>query len=955
MVLLNPQGSRKRTKVAVSVRKLWLCASLCSAPFLTLPTAAFVQADSSVAAIHKEAEKLIGIADQDKAIDLLTGLTKQQKADAQTYSLLAEAYILDGAGISAEAALNRARGLGADYASVALLLAKSKLLQGEPRLALSTLQGLPVEGIERAKARVIMADAQMALGQFSSARSFYEEAEQLDPENFQPTLGLARIEMQENDLDGARVFALKAEEKAPAKTMVQYTLGLLDRYQGVADQGRARYEKAIELYAGNVLARLELANLEIIAGNLEAAEQQLDVVFANSKDNSQANYLTAIILAQRGQFTEAHSLMNKAVGAIRDYIPGLYVRAMIAFEVGAYELSIDALKRVLLARPANRRARLTLAASYLNIEQPGPALQVLEPMISSGKADPETLTIASAAAAEVGRYEMAERYLAVAKKRAEQAGQESGKVVDGFTTRLALAQFTAGKQAQGISTLAASITNDVSDIERLSVLASLQHQSGDLTGAEASALRLTTAAPARAVGYNLLGTIRFSQRRYDEAYDYYSQAIERRDDYFTAWRNRGLSALNLKRYDEAEADLKRVLAVQPNDARAKAMLGRVYLETDRPEEAVPQFAEARRSFGTSPDLLVDLSIARARAGQTAQAIRDARRALLRIEQRPDLLKRLGELLLDLKEFTIATSPLSRYHAFYPDRSEAAVLYGRALLGSGLYSGAKNTFERALASSDGDKAKEIYWYIFASDVLRGDAEIALQTIDKLDRSMRPGDISPSFVGEAYKNSGQFERAIQEFYASYERSPEPELAYGLAQSLWEAGQQEDAVSLLNREVRRSGGSVRLLSLLGDFQTSKTNHTEAVAAYEKALELGGAEPDLLAKLSLEYLELGRFEASSVAEQAYLIRPNDPYILDVYGWVTLQSVREVSNAISLLERAVQRAPGVAQYRYHLGMAYLAGGRRASGKNALEEALNLSDSFPGAEDARDQLSRLRR
>src|SRR5262249_34824757 len=59
----------------------------------------------------------------------------------------------------------------------------------------------------------------------------------------------------------------------------------------------------------------------------------------------------------------------------------------------------------------------------------------------------------------------------------------------------------------------------------------------------------------------------------------YDKAIELRPDYADALNNRGLTMLALKRYPEAFADYKAVLAINPNHAHALAGLADVALKT----------------------------------------------------------------------------------------------------------------------------------------------------------------------------------------------------------------------------------------------------------------------------------------------------------------------------------------------------------------------------------------
>jgi predicted Zn-dependent protease len=82
------------------------------------------------------------------------------------------------------------------------------------------------------------------------------------------------------------------------------------------------------------------------------------------------------------------------------------------------------------------------------------------------------------------------------------------------------------------------------------------------------------------------------------------------------------------------------------------------------------------------------------------------------------------------------------------------------------------------------------------------------------------------------------------------------------------------------------------------------------------------------------------------------DPSLLDTAGWVQLK-LGESDQALSILDKAAQRAPDSHVIRYHLGMAELGAGERKRARTDLEFALGDGASFAGAEDARKALAKL--
>jgi Flp pilus assembly protein TadD len=84
----------------------------------------------------------------------------------------------------------------------------------------------------------------------------------------------------------------------------------------------------------------------------------------------------------------------------------------------------------------------------------------------------------------------------------------------------------------------------------------------------------------------------------------------------------------------------------------------------------------------------------------------------------------------------------------------------------------------------------------------------------------------------------------------------------------------------------------------------------------------------------------------------PDAAHVTDTLGWAHYK-LGLTDSAVTLLQDAVHRAPTVALYKYHLGMAYLAARRVDSARQSLRAALATGDKFPGAVDAKAALLKI--
>lgn len=884
----------------------------------------------------------------EQALELINGAHNNGRADVESYRLLAEVYLNVGSGIPAEAAIDRARQLGADYAATAVPFSKSKLIQGQYGQALAALRGVTIPPEFRSEALIITGDAHFATGSFSDAERVYENAKQQFPENYQSYLGLARLALKQGQLERAKTLADQAYERTQDNTMVQYTRGLLARYMGDTELAEQYMTDAVRLSSGNVMANLELAEIKINQQRYADAERYLDAVYERNPKNPMALYLSGVILSSKGEYAEAEALLNSSRSVTENFLPALYVRGLVAYQLDNNDVAIELLTKVLGARPANRTARIALAGSLLKKQQPRAAYNTLRPLIEQQEADVSVLAMAAAILIAQGETD---RGRAMYERVAQLQGTQSTEVIPRLDTKLALAQFVAGDSKNALSTLSVLANSTDVQLRDLGVMGSMQLRTNDFEGAKITISKIIEVAPRRALGYNMRGTLEFQKREFEAAIESFTQALALESNYFTARRNRALAAMNLGQYDRAESDLKRLLEDKPTDTRAKAALGKVLLENNKAEEAVPYFREAVRLIPDSVVLWADYSQALADSGNTTRAIEEARATAVRGNDNPAILKRMGLLLLDLDQPRAAERPLSRYAVFKYESGEANLLHGRALLRTGLFTGARLAFQRAAQSTEETIDTDVIeWYLFATEALGRKLTEAEARLSSLKSSKRPQDVPASLIGQVFLDKGEPELAASAYREALQTNKTEQLVIGLSKALYAMGLGSSGIDELEKFLADDELSRLVRTELAYRYEQIEDFQKASQQYERILQSGVADANIVAKLALVYLRLGNRASARLAERAYLMSPDDPAILSVAGWVALQAERKTIQAIDYLEKASRRAPGVALYKYRLGIAYLARGNRSDATRVLQQALNLDPNFEGAEDARQQL-----
>lgn len=122
-------------------------------------------------------------------------------------------------------------------------------------------------------------------------------------------------------------------------------------------------------------------------------------------------------------------------------------------------------------------------------------------------------------------------------------------------------------------------------------------------------------------------------------------------------------------------------------------------------------------------------------------------------------------------------------------------------------------------------------------------------------------------------------------------------------------------------------------------------------KALELYPEQPDVMNYLGYSWLEkdIRYDDAYDMIAKAVEKRPNDPHIIDSYGWAYYLS-GNYERAIAYLERAVEIMPYDPVVNDHLGDAYWANGRKNEAKFQWNRALSFKPDEELSETIRQKL-----
>ncbi len=157
------------------------------------------------------------------------------------------------------------------------------------------------------------------------------------------------------------------------------------------------------------------------------------------------------------------------------------------------------------------------------------------------------------------------------------------------------------------------------------------------------------------------------------------------------------------------------------------------------------------------------------------------------------------------------------------------------------------------------------------------------------------------------------------------------------------------------RSNPRDVNAYILLGDLHAKQDMFHEAQQYYDRALAVEPDAPRAQSGLARVLIETGEDSnlALSLAQRAKQRAPADAAVSDALAWVYYKK-GIYRLAIPLLQECVSTTPEDPAFQYHLGMAYAGDGREAEARQVLRRALQLGLRNSEAESAQETLLALR-
>jgi len=793
----------------------------------------------------------------------------------------------------------------------------------------------------RASLLALRALAESGLGDTEQASKSLAAATGLDPDSAQVLLVTIQIHLANGDRQAAEATLVKALELYPDSRELQLIRVGLSLGGGDTQTVMKLYREIIAsdpprfITSQGRQARLGLARLQLLAGELEAAEETIKPLYWRNWNDPDTNYLGALLAFEQGDYDLAEERVLKVLQWAPEHSPTHLLFGTIKFAQADYDQAIYYLSRYLASSPENSSARKLLGRTYMRLGQHEEARKNFQQAADENPDDAELIAL-------VGLSELRSGATAAGLASLEKA-VASAPENPLLRSELAKAYISAGQAEHAIRELNLLVKDDTADEQYSLLLVAAYLRDGQHDQAINLALKILKRHPDDPGLLAMTGNVFAVSGDAGEARSYFTRALRISPHDLQATMMLAQLEEQDGNADRAVRLYKGLIAAGEKSAEPLLALARLAREQDHTDEMLDWLDKARvhdpRNIN-SRIILADYYLNARQPDRARPLIDEAARIATRQQE---ILALQGRLMLAEKDYKGALLPFGRLVTRYPDSAYGRVLFAESYRQLRQYDDARRQLDIALEQQP--------WYLPAL-LQKAKLETQAGKFDAaLDYSRRAIKADPEsyagyeLAGNAWMGKQDHAAAGRAYAQAWARQQAPGLVLKLSRALAGSGNYAKAASRLEQWLADHADDVQARELLGTVYQQQGENGKAVAVYEKVLSIEPGSPVALNNLAWLYIAEGNPGALQLAERAHRAKPDDAGIKDTYGWILVQS-GEAERGRELLAEAIEALPDVPEVQYHYAVALMKSGKEAEGRRRLRELVDEGTPFEGRDAA---------
>ena len=880
-----------------------------------------------------KARDLLDKQDVPAAVIHLKNALGKNPDSGQARLLLGRALLRGGDPANALIELRRAQEENVPDTQVMPDIARALLAAGDASKVIAQHAKLALPEAEAtADLKTSLATAYAAIGNVELAREALAAALQARP-GYAPAIVMgARLSGADGDIDGAlrqldEVLAADAGHEAAG--LLKGELLLRSRNDPAA--ALERYLKVRAAHPRSIAAHTAVVNLLIEQGKIAQARTEFEQLKKQGPNHADTLFLQAGFAFEDQDFKASREITDRLLAVMPNNVRVLVLAGAAEYRMQRYTLAQGLLGRALKLAPNAVTTRHLLAQTYLRDALPDKALQVLQPLIDSPKADANSLSLAGAAYLQAGDPKRSE----AAFRRALKVAPEDARL----RTSSALAQLGHGDAGAAIAQLQAIAHEDGGASANLALVSAKLRQD-DIKGALQAIDGLEKKIPTRALAFELRGRVLAGQGDTAGAASNFKQALTKEPNYFPAAV--GLAALdfNAGKPELARQRFEAMIKADAKNFRPRLALAEIDAQLGAPDPVVAaHLREATKADPTQaePHLALIDHLIGSRDHQAALLAAQDATAVLPNDLR--VVAALGQAQLQAGEGQRAVSTFKQLVGLQPKNPVHLTRLADAFVATKDTDAAAQALRQALAiQPDNLPAQRSLALLAVANKRPQDAIAIARSIQKRLPKDPAGFVLEGELEEQAKN---WTAAAAAYQAALQRRQATELAIRLHGALSAAAKGAEAQRVANDWQMAHPRDAAFTFYLGDQSLAAKNWSKAEDRFRAVLALKPSNAVAMNNVAWLLATQRKPGAVEMAQRANVLLPERAALLDTLA-LAHESENQLPEAIRVQQKAVGLDPKDPMLKLSLAKLLIKHGDKSAARKELESLARLGGAFAG-------------
>ena len=424
------------------------------------------------------------------------------------------------------------------------------------------------------------------------------------------------------------------------------------------------------------------------------------------------------------------------------------------------------------------------------------------------------------------------------------------------------------------------------------------------------------------------------------------QALAAKPDHVPTLINLSRSRVDSGRAEDAEGLLRRALSHDPASVEARIALAEMAGRRGDTDEARRLLEEIRVDDARAVASKLLLARLYLNGRESAKASKVLAEAIAAAPNRSDVLAAAGRLQADYGQHEQALGYFRKAADLEPQVAAHWINLARAQTALNYGPAARESLQRAL-NLEPDSV-DVVAFAAKMDFADQRGEQGLVRVVELRRRL-PKDAGAALLeGDTRASLGQYAEAAKAYAESRRLQPSAAAAVRESQARQLAG-QTDANGSLREWLRQHPDDLPARAMHAVFLDQAGQSDQAIQEYERYLAAGDRDPVMLNNLAWRYFEKGDPRAEALARDAQRLAPTNGAIADTLGWILVRKGAH-DEGIRLLREAASLAPDEPEIQLHLAEALVTTGKAGEARQLLGKLLEGKREFAARDRAQELL-----